>query len=269
MSVDILILGLGFTGEYIRDEAFRVNKTVAATTTTGRDSTIQWKFDPAAPETSYRVLPITSNIVITFPILDASYTSLILRNYLSTHSAVPAISVVLLGSTGVYSAPTGIVNRSGSILDSERVRGENGLLAMIEENGVPVYTAVLALAGLFDHVRRRPVDWVARVATSKEKLGNKGALNLVHGKDVGRAVVRLFDVLGGNIVSGERWVLSDLRLYDWWAIALGSEKEGGWVLELMSEKGVIVLPRDGLEKISRVIDAVETWVRLGITPEEK
>lgn len=130
---------------------------------------------------------------------------------------------------------------------------------------------MLCLAGLWGG-ERHPRNWIARVAGTKEALRAKGSLHLVHGRDVARAVVAAHLALrtdparrreddadkagsgreeeeekGG--VGGKRWIVTDGRVYDWWEVVMvfGTERERGWIGELMRERGVRGLPREGRE----------------------
>ena len=73
-------------------------------------------------------------------------------------------------------------------------------------------------------------------------------------------------------------MLTDLFVYDWWALVLGwgeevgdEEDEGAeaslveWVRELMVEEGVRALPRE-YERLGRCYDTREFWTRFGIAP---
>ena len=74
-------------------------------------------------------------------------------------------------------------------------------------------------------------------------------------------------------------MLTDLFVYDWWALVLGfagevdqeSQNDDGeksqikWVGELMSEQGVRALPRS-MEQLSRCYDSREFWTTFGLMP---
>lgn len=128
------------------------------------------------------------------------------------------------------------------------------------------------LAGLYGGAERQPRGWVGRVARSKEEVRGKGGLHLIHGRDVARGIVAVHRCFEG--VGGKRWIVSDLRVYDWWELVLswgrGGEGEGlqyeKWVLELMEEEGVRALPRDG-ERLGRRLDGRGFWKAVGGWPE--
>lgn len=67
-SVDLLIIGLGWQGEYIKNYfENNLRKIVAATTTTGRNNTISFKFDPQNAE-NFKLLPLAKCVLVTFPL---------------------------------------------------------------------------------------------------------------------------------------------------------------------------------------------------------
>lgn len=110
-------------------------------------------------------------------------------------------------------------------------------------------------------------NFLKRVAPSKEALRAKGSLHLVHGRDAARAIVMVHERAGE---AAGRWIVSDGLVRDWWAVALelGGEEVRGWVLQLIREHGVRVLPRaPGSAGLGRVVDGAEFWLGLGGGPE--
>jgi len=128
--------------------------------------------------------------------------------------------------------------------------------------------------------------WVGRVAPTKEVLRNKGSLHMIHGIDVARAILAVHGQF--SKASGQRWLLTDGRVYDWWDLASGwsqcagptdaastsnshshpSEDQGpqaSWVLSLMRENGVRALPRSN-ETLGRVLDSREFWETFELVP---
>lgn len=96
----------------------------------------------------------------------------------------------------------------------------------------------------------------------------------MHGEDVARAILAThqnFDKL-----TGQRWCLTDLRVYDWWELVsswtpseqiecdiMGDPRL--WVKQLMDERGIRVLPRP-MEQLGRIVDSWEFWEVVGIMP---
>lgn len=148
-------------------------------------------------------------------------------------------------------------------------------------------------------------NWVGKVAPSKEVLQNKvshyrkhrrvrisirpeqGSLHMIHGLDVSRAILAVHADFPK--ASGQRWILTDGRVYDWWdlASAWGSrpsaagasgqdldgqenDEEGRgaqarWVRELMQEQGVRALPRN-IEDLGRALDSRDFWFQFRLSP---
>ena len=153
---------------------------------------------------------------------------------------------------------------------------------------------VLHLAGLWGG-KRNPVHWIQRIAPNKDALAAKvgfvfcnhnplisylsgslqGSLHLIHGEDVARSILaahRNFAEL-----AGQRWCLTDLRVYDWWELVSSwspsaqhgecdvTENPRLWVKQLMAERGIRALPRP-MERLGRTLDSREFWEAVGITP---
>ena len=166
--------------------------------------------------------------------------------------------------------------------------GANARAVAEDELRAGVGGCVLNLAGLYGG-ERRVSGWVGRVARSKEEVRGKGALHLVHGVDVARAVVGVFrkrEERGMVTMRGKRWLVTDLRVYDWWDLIQdwgaaevdGRDGDGGgkeeekleyakWVTELMLEEGVRSLPR-GPEQLGRVLDSRAFWEAIGTWPSQ-
>ena len=89
---------------------------------------------------------------------------------------------------------------------------------------------------------------------------------MIHGLDVSRAILAVHEHF--DRANGERWLLTDGRVYDWWdlASAWGEEgKQGKWVRELMDEQGVRALPRTP-ERIGRAMESREFWSTFELEP---
>ncbi|KAK1776521.1 hypothetical protein QBC45DRAFT_419115 [Copromyces sp. CBS 386.78] len=142
---------------------------------------------------------------------------------------------------------------------------------------------VLSLSGLWGG-QRDPRNWVGRVAYSKEALRHKTSLHMIHGLDIARAVVRILESCEDDNEGekkweengkGQRWMLTDGFVYDWWSLLLGWATEGKedgepseqakWVMELMEEQGVQALPRS-MELMGRAYNSREFWRTWGLVP---
>jgi hypothetical protein len=115
---------------------------------------------------------------------------------------------------------------------------------------------------------------------------------MVHGLDVARAILAVHAEF--SKAQGQRWIVTDGRVYDWWDLASawgtsyvphsddlprnqssnaafnseGVEDRGphaGWVGELMEEFGVRALPRN-VEALGRAFDSRDFWSTFELSP---
>ncbi|KAL7628502.1 hypothetical protein AAE478_000017 [Parahypoxylon ruwenzoriense] len=277
--VDLLILGAGWTSAFLIPLLERERIKYAATTTDGRNGTIRFRFNPHSNDPEpFMVLPSAETALITFPLKGKSQAALFVRLYEATHARAPRF--VQLGATSIWTAPTWQDDLSPYERTDPRAIAEDELMACCGG-------AVLNLAGLYGG-SRQPRDWVDRVVKSKADLKGKGALHVIHGEDVARAIIALHR----NFTPGKRWMLTDTRVYDWWDLAqdwavqiLRVTDSGGeqvdvppaklekqkelltWVGELMIEEGVRALPRD-TSTLGRALDGRGFWRTMGIWPTQ-
>ena len=185
--------------------------------------------------------------------------------YHETHPDHAKPHWIQLGSTGVYTNEGWSNHKSPHDTSNPRAIAEDELLECAS-------STVLNLAGLYDDKIRRPQNWVSRVAKTKADVKGKQSLHLIHGKDVARGIVACH----GNFdaVKGQRWILTDLFSYDWWALlmAWGGKLEDGSdvrevVMEIMLEEDVRALTRT-TGKIGRALDARDFWKAVGAVPRE-
>ncbi|KAI5859594.1 hypothetical protein GGS23DRAFT_314740 [Durotheca rogersii] len=275
--VDLLILGAGWTSTFLIPLLEREGIAYAATTTDGRDGTISFKFDAESRDPEpFRALPSATTVLITFPLVGEGQSARLVSLYGSTHET--ASRFVQLGATSIWTAPTWHDDSSPYSHTDPRAVAEDELMA--KSGG-----AVLNLAGLYG-AARQPRDWVDRVVKTKADLKGKGALHVVHGEDVARAIVALHR----NFTPGKRWLLTDLHVYDWWDLAqdwavqtlrttetdelqddisiakVERQRELlAWVGELMVEEGVRALPRE-TSRLGRALDGRGFWRAMGIWP---
>ncbi|KAF8910426.1 hypothetical protein CPB84DRAFT_1672646 [Gymnopilus junonius] len=306
MTVDILILGAGWTSAFLTELCDERGVTHAATTRSGRASTIKFTFDPDSDDIGpYSILPNAEVVLVTFPITQKGASERIVRLYTESHKQEGLkTKFIQLGATSIWDGPrlAGKVDvplqavqhkwydRHAPYVSTPRGDAEGELLALS-----PTFpTTVLNLAGLWGGARQ-PKNWVARVAPTKEALRNKGSLHVIHGVDIARAILAIRDDF--TKAQGQRWIVTDGRVYDWWdlASAWGSappakpttislsieyssapdpqrqkhEDDRGpqptWVRELLQETGVRGLPRD-VRYLGRALDSREFWDTFGITP---
>ncbi|MCJ1358351.1 MAG: hypothetical protein MMC33_008350 [Icmadophila ericetorum] len=274
-DVEVLILGAGWTSEFLIDLLKENAISYAATHTTDRDKdkdgerTITFKFDPASKDVEpYKKLPAATTVLITFPLVGHGQSKHLVELYDTAHGwGSEQRQWIQLGSTGIFTAPHWNDHSSPYDRSDSRAIAEDELLAL---GGT-----VLNLAGLYGG-KRDPHTWVKRVARTKEAVKGKKALHLIYGGDVARGILGCH--LNWKKVEKRRWLLTDLRVYDWWDLiqawgaGMKSDVEGEedleyekWVGELMVEERVRSLPRSP-EVLERVLDSRAFWEALGIWP---
>lgn len=287
-KVTLLVLGAGWTYQFLQPLLSHHKISHAATTTTGHNDTIPFRFDADSDDvTQYHSLPNADYILITFPLKGRGPSAKLLSMYQKTHShstdPAPQPSRergprwIQLGSTGIFTSQDW--NDESSPIDTANERG------IAESELIELGGVVLNLAGLYGG-GREPRNWIARVAKTKEQLASKGALHLVHGVDVARAIVGVVSNGDKDAIFGRRWIIADGMSYDWWALTwewMGETQEPNadeiipqraedkwkyrqWVLELMDENNVRALPR-APELLGRKMDSRAFWKAVGLLPE--
>ncbi|CAD6447252.1 210bc1bf-244e-42de-bd2b-456101b8d96c [Sclerotinia trifoliorum] len=279
-TVELLILGAGWTSTFLVPLLQQKGINYAATTTTGRDGTYKFRFNPDDSDGNKEQLcdvPTARCILITFPLKGKGQSRSLVEQYSDTHStksfggSPASFQFIQLGSTGIFDIPgqsTWVTRHSLYNVANDRAIAEDEL---IELGG-----CVLNLSGLWGG-ERNAKHWIERVASSKEMLSNKKSLHMVHGLDVSRGIV---GVIGKwEKAKGQRFMLTDLMVYDWWALILGyageiDEETGDgkmegrqikWIGELMKENNVRALPRS-MDVLGRCYDSREFWESFDVMP---
>ena len=185
--VQILILGAGWTSTFLIPLLKKEKITYGATTTTGRDGTYKFKFDPEDKDgdnaSQYRGLPTAKTVLITFPLKGKNHSLHLRDSYLQNHAKDLRCNFIQLGSTGIFSIPDQdhwVTRHSKYDYTNARAIAEDELRCF---GG-----CVLNLSGLWGGARQ-PKHWIDRVAATKEQLKGKKSLHLIHGQDVARAII--------------------------------------------------------------------------------
>jgi hypothetical protein len=264
-EVDVLILGAGWTSTFLIPELKKEGITYGATTTTGRDNTIPFSFNPDSGDAEpYKRLPSAQTVLVTFPLKGHGQSKNIVGLYRSVHGAKN--SWIQLGSTGIFNQLPDDWSTDDSPYDTSDTR------AVAEDELLALGGCVLNLSGLYGG-SRVPRTWLPRLAKSKDDVRKRGAVHFVHGEDVARAIIATHQ----NYTTGKRWIITDLRVYDWYDLimsfsAMTAEQEASadaddtalrlqfnkWVGELMLEEGIRALPRE-MELLGRKLDARAFW----------
>ncbi|KAF2014856.1 hypothetical protein BU24DRAFT_423764 [Aaosphaeria arxii CBS 175.79] len=263
-TVDILILGAGWTSTFLINHLEAEGITHAETTTSGREGTIPFKFDSDSHDlVPYQRLPQARTVLITFPLIGRGASTRLCELYQKTHGAIEH-HWIQLGSTGIFNQGTGWISEE-SDYDSANAR------AVAEDELRTAFNGcVLNLAGLYGH-DRKPSNWLGRVAKSKDDVRAKKAVHFIHGEDVARAI----SATHRNFTPAKRWLITDMRVYDWWDLILsfssaaseGQESEyATWIAELMEEHDIKALPRD-TNGLGRRLDSRRFWKTMNLWPE--
>ncbi|TVY22758.1 hypothetical protein LHYA1_G009051 [Lachnellula hyalina] len=274
-TVDILILGAGWTSTFLIPLLDQQKISYAATTTTGRDGTYKFRFDIVEHEDNpeqYAALPDAKTILVTFPLKGKGQSTHLITSYIQNHGSQKSDpNFIQLGSTGIFSIEnqdTWVTRHSKYDKSNPRAIAEDELLS---RGG-----CVLNLSGLWGGARQ-PKNWIDRVASTKEQLKGKNSLHMIHGEDVARGIIAVHQEF--SAAQSERFILTDLIVYDWWTVILGfsgeldaenanSEREKSqikWIGELMEEQNIRALPRS-MEQLGRCYDCREFWTTFGIMP---
>ena len=215
-NVDILILGAGWTSTFLIPLLRKQKLSYAATTTNGRYGTYKFKFEPdendeRSPE-QYIELPVAKTILITFPLKGKGQSTRLVSSYVKNHDAKKdTYNFIQLGSTGIFS-----VQKQDLWVTRHSKYDKSDPRAIAEDELLKLGGCVLNLSGLWGGARQ-PKNWIDRVAATKEQLKEKTSLHMIHGEDVGRAVIAVhhnFDEAENQrFVRSNRWSLDLLNLY--------------------------------------------------------
>ena len=313
-QLHLLILGAGWTATFLIPLLRARKVPFEATTRDGRDvagePTIRWDFDPRSPDARSTIasLPRARCVLVTFPLKGQGPSRLLVEAYTATHGTEKrnkegeeeadeagngeanrpssGARFIQLGSTGIWRQP-GEGDASAPWMTRRSAYDKADARAVAEDELLSLGGCVLELAGLWGGARD-PRHWVDRVGGSKEAVRAKTSLHMVHGLDVARAIIAVAgagDDKWSRAAAGQRWMLTDGFVYDWWALFAGwadGGRTGGedgdgdgidvrprqqatWVFELMAENQVRALPRP-MGQLGRCYDSREFWATFGLVP---
>lgn len=262
-SLQVLILGLGWTGQFLQDLFLEQHVSFAATTRDGRNGTIAWTLNPT-PDVS--VLPLAQTVLVTFPVISADIMRQLIDSYTTEKGPT---NWILLSSTRVYSAdPSDRHTPPDPSKDTGRFPAE---IEVIKSNGT-----VLHLSGLWGG-QRMPKNWVSRFSKPEALKGKilSRQLHLIHGKDVARAILAIHR----QFSPGERWLITDQTSNDWLKLFLvwGSQDQLNILDDLRRndpECHQAIGDKDSLEDIVRKggvkarLNSDEFWATFNLKPKE-
>lgn len=113
-SVDLLILGAGWTADFLIPLCESTNVSYAATTRhqvrtlQAKDKRIYFQFDPSSDDpTPFKTLPHAKTVLIVFPIKVEGGSTKLVRLYEETHEGAKGkTGFIQLGSTGIWDVRT-------------------------------------------------------------------------------------------------------------------------------------------------------------------
>ncbi|KAF8625268.1 hypothetical protein AX15_005472 [Amanita polypyramis BW_CC] len=268
MVVDILILGAGWLSNFLIPLCSERDIPTAATTRDGRDGTLAFIFDARSDDVEpYKRLPDARTVLITFPITESGGSKKLVDLYVASRQSIFRPDFIQLGTTSIWEGKEGSFkwfDRHSTYSPEPRAIAEQELLGLSPD----VSATILNLSGLWGG-SRLVKNWVWRVAGTKQALTKTGSLHMIHGIDVSRAILAVH----GNFskAAGQRWILTDSRVYDWWDLAAAwgtksdPEPQARWVRELMQENDIRALPRN-VELLGRALDSREFWETFDLSP---
>lgn len=278
-SVDVLLLGSGWTGTFLipllHQNHLRYTYTSRSPPDTNEDRhRIQFQLTDPVTRQSLTPLPRASTVVIIFPIKNLEQVDDLVREYQELHGPTRWIQ---LGSTGIW-GPGRSSSSSPFDTSNPRAAAEQRLLDItsLAASRTPGTAAVLNLAGLYG-AQRQPKNFASRLGASKELLSVKGSVHFVHGSDVARAILLLHQ--SNHAGWGRRWIVSDTKVYDWWQLFRflrpvlpdhpndSPQTAQRWVHELLKENHIHTLPRPIAESagqnlpryLDRALEGHEFW----------
>ena len=292
-------INAGWTGSFLVPLLQEKKLSYAVTTREGSKDAFKFVFNPESEDPlPFETLPNARSIVIIFPIYLPGGSERLLRLYNATHPDANPVRWMQLGSTGIWDGGRTVDEKKRSAYldrhspinpENDRARAENELLGLHSSVNL---TTILNLCGLYGGPRsiRR---YVGRIAGTKELLAQKSSIHMIHGKPAFHRVIRLIEIAPAGIdvarailavhegkdnLFGQRWLLTDMRVYDWWDLAskwgdAGEEGRGRpmegpqaqWVTELMQETGIKGLPRSA-EEMGKGLTSVDFWQAVKISP---
>ncbi|KAH8553030.1 hypothetical protein BGW37DRAFT_488096 [Umbelopsis sp. PMI_123] len=262
-SLQVLILGLGWTGQFLQEILLNQKVSFAATTRDGRNGTIGWTMTDT-PDVS--TLPWAQTVLVTFPVMSADIMSDLIDNYTATKG--PS-NWILMSSTRIFSAdPSDRHTPIDPTLDTGRLPAEN---VVIKKNGT-----VLHLCGLWG-AQRQPKNWLSRF-TKRESIKGKilsRQLHLIHGRDIARAILAVHN----QFTPGERWLITDQTAIDWLKMIFvwGSKEQVSIIEDLRHndfECREAIGDKDTLEEIVHKggvkprLNSDEFWATFHLKPQE-
>lgn len=275
--VDVLSLGCGWTSQFLQvglqergiKHAFTSTASNSPWALQLQEKPYVFKLGSDGWKEAVKALPAADMVVIVFPIKEGSLLDELVAAFEDRHGPT---SWLLLGSTGLWRDGH---HTSSSPIDSSNARGqvEEQLLAT-----KGLQSAVMNLAGLYGG-ERKPMNFILKAAPTKDALQQRNTLHLVHGEDVSRAIIEMWQQRKNDRLWGRRWIVSDTNSYDWWHLAANVSglppHYPEWSQSFAQEHN-LSLPRPRLEAgedpsprtLNRTLDGGDFWDAAGVDHKE-
>lgn len=206
-SVSILLLGSGWTSSFLIPplEERQISFAQTRRSQTEDQRTIAFTVNEDTLDASAcQHLPQARLVIVIFP-LKKGLAKRLIHAYEQGTSCRPAW--LALGSTSAWS--NGVATSDTPITDSnERAMAEAELLDLATEQR---RVAVLNLAGLYGG-QRNPSNFAKRACDTLDKVKVKTSLHLIHGVDVARAIMAMWEALNDpervHVTWNRRWLLT-------------------------------------------------------------
>lgn len=144
-TLPILILGLGWTGQFLAELLVSLQINYAATTRDGRNNTIQWSLPNTCEHIDVSSLPFAQTVLVTFPVMHHECMTSLIKAY-ETKYNTNSTQWILLSSTRPFN---GNPADRHTPLDKSKDTGRMGAEDVILKHG----GSVLHLAGLWGNER--------------------------------------------------------------------------------------------------------------------
>jgi hypothetical protein len=143
-ALPILILGLGWTGQFLTELLVSLHIGYATTTRDGRNNTIKWSLPTVCDSIDVSLLPSAKTVLVTFPVMQPECMTMLIDAYETLHGS--RVQWILLSSTRPY---VGCPANRHTPLDRSKDTGRMGAEDVIVKHG----GSVLHLSGLWGDQR--------------------------------------------------------------------------------------------------------------------
>lgn len=143
-ALPILILGLGWSGQFLAELLVSLHLNFAATTRDGRNNTIAWSLPTDGHSINVTNLPFAQTVLVTFPVMQQECMTALMDAYQAQHKQTS--QWILLSSTRPLKGDPATRHTP---LDRSKDTGRMGAEDVIIQRG----GSVLHLAGLWGDQR--------------------------------------------------------------------------------------------------------------------